>query len=42
VTKFAIEVAKESGHGTGQFFDADEYHLLLSLYGSLRHPQSRD
>ncbi|MGY3010333.1 hypothetical protein ACVW1M_000425 [Ewingella americana] len=40
--KFAVEVAKEFGRGTCQFFDADEYQLLLSLYGSLRHLQSRN
>jgi len=39
--KFAVEVAKEFGRGTCQFFDADEYQLLLSLYGSLRHLQNR-
>jgi hypothetical protein len=41
VAKFAVEVAKEFGRGTCKFFDADEYQLLLSLYGSLRHLQSR-
>jgi len=40
--KFAVEVAKEFGRGTCHFYDADEYQLLLSLYGSLRHLQSRD
>ncbi|RPH31028.1 DUF1177 domain-containing protein [Buttiauxella warmboldiae] len=41
VTKFAVEVAKEYGRGSCQFFDAEEYQLLLSLYGSLRHLQKR-
>lgn len=40
--KFAVEVAKEFGRGTCQFYDAEEYQLLLSLYGSLSHLQKRD
>ncbi|MEG3134654.1 DUF1177 domain-containing protein [Rouxiella sp. T17] len=40
--KFAVEVAKEFGRGTCQFYDAEEYQLLLSLYGSLSHLQRRD
>ncbi len=40
-TKFAVEVAKEFSRGTCQFFDADEYRLLLQLYGSLAHLQRR-
>ena len=39
--KFAVEVAKEFSRGTCQFFDADEYRLLLKLYGSLAHIQRR-
>nr|WP_310616566.1 DUF1177 domain-containing protein [Pantoea cypripedii] len=39
--KFAVEVAKEFGRETCQFYDAQEYALLLSLYGSLSHLRSR-
>lgn len=39
--KFAVEVAKEFGRGTCQFYDADEYQRLLALYGSQRHLQKR-
>lgn len=37
--KFAVEVAKEFTQGKCQFFDRDEYALLLKLYGSLAHLQ---
>lgn len=39
--KFAVEVAKEFGRGTCQFYDAAEYDRLLELYGSLAHLQKR-
>lgn len=39
--RFAVEVAKEFGRETCQFYDAQEYARLLSLYGSLSHLRSR-
>ena len=39
--KFAVEVAKEFGRETCQFYDAQEYAFLLSLYGSLSHLRTR-
>lgn len=39
--KFAVEVAKEFGRGTCQFYDPAEYDRLLALYGSLAHLQQR-
>jgi hypothetical protein len=39
--KFAVEVAKEFGRETCHFYDAQEYALLLSLYGSLSHLRTR-
>lgn len=39
--RFAVEVAKEFGRETCQFYDPQEYALLLSLYGSLSHLRSR-
>ncbi|BAN98591.1 hypothetical protein E05_38250 [Plautia stali symbiont] len=39
--RFAVEVAKEFGRETCQFYDSQEYALLLSLYGSLSHLRSR-
>lgn len=39
--KFAVEVAKEFGRETCQFYDQQEYALLLSLYGSLGHLRAR-
>jgi len=40
--KFAIEVAKEFGRGTCHFYDAEEYALLITLYGSLAHLRHRN
>lgn len=39
--KFAVEVAKEFGRETCQFYDKQEYALLHSLYGSLSHLRTR-
>ncbi len=39
--RFAVEVAKEFGRETCHFYDAEEYALLLSLYGSLSHLRTR-
>ena len=39
--KFAVEVAKEFSRETCQFYDAQEYALLHSLYGSLSHLRTR-
>ena len=39
--RFSVEVAKEFGRETCQFYDQQEYALLLSLYGSLSHLRSR-
>ncbi|MFS2222399.1 DUF1177 domain-containing protein [Pantoea sp. B65] len=39
--KFAVEVAKEFGRGTCQFYDADEYARLVDMYGSLGHLRAR-
>lgn len=39
--KFAVEVAKEFGRGTCDFYDTDDYQRLLALYGSLSHLQQR-
>ena len=39
--RFAVEVAKEFGRETCHFYDAKEYALLLSLYGSLSHLRTR-
>jgi len=39
--RFAVEVAKEFTSGTCSFFDEEEYHRLLELYGSLAHLQMR-
>ncbi|MFA3778384.1 DUF1177 domain-containing protein [Yersinia sp. 1652 StPb PI] len=41
VVKFAVEVAKEYGRGTCNFYDTTEYAHLLTLYGSLNHLQKR-
>jgi Protein of unknown function (DUF1177) len=35
--RFAVEVAKEFGRGTAQFYDPQEFALLTRLYGSMRH-----
>ncbi len=40
VVKFVIEVAKEFGNQTCDFYDAEEYARLLALYGSMSHFQS--
>jgi Protein of unknown function (DUF1177) len=37
--RFAIEVAKEFGGGTAQFYDPQEFALLRRRYGSMRHLQ---
>ncbi|MCU5772071.1 DUF1177 domain-containing protein [Erwiniaceae bacterium BAC15a-03b] len=39
--KFAVEVAKEFGRGTCQFYDAEEYARLVAMYGSLGHLRAR-
>ncbi|WP_087686989.1 DUF1177 domain-containing protein [Pandoraea sp. PE-S2R-1] len=39
--KFAVEVAKEFGRGTCQFYDTEDYARLLALYGSLAHLSKR-
>ncbi|CNE63715.1 DUF1177 domain-containing protein [Yersinia nurmii] len=39
--KFAVEVAKEFGRGTCQFYDESEYARLIALYGPLIHLQQR-
>lgn len=39
--KFAVEVAKEYGNGTCNFYDHDEFMLLNSLYGSMAHLQGK-
>jgi hypothetical protein len=41
VVKFAVEVAKEFGRQTCQFYDAEEYQRLIALYGSLSHLRHR-
>jgi hypothetical protein len=35
--RFVIEVAKEFGQGTAQFYNPQEFALLTRLYGSMRH-----
>jgi hypothetical protein len=35
--RFAVEVAKEFGRGTAQFYDPQEFALLTRLYGTMRH-----
>lgn len=37
--KFAVEVAKSFGHGSCQFYDADEFERLIGLYGEMTHLQ---
>ncbi|MCW8113805.1 DUF1177 domain-containing protein [Yersinia intermedia] len=39
VVKFVIEVAKEFGRGICNFYDAEEYDRLVTLYGSMSHLQ---
>ena len=38
--RFCIEVAKEFGADTCQFYDQDEFHRLVDLYGSMKHLQT--
>lgn len=38
--KFMIEVAKEFGEGTCQFYDEAQFNLLTSLYGDMSHLQT--
>ena len=35
--RFVIEVAKDFGRGTAQFYDSEEFALLTRIYGSMRH-----
>jgi hypothetical protein len=35
--RFVIEVAKDFGRGTAQFYDPQEFALLTRIYGSMRH-----
>ena len=39
--KFAVEVAKELGRGTAEFYNVEELARLTALYGSMRHLQAR-
>jgi hypothetical protein len=41
VVKFTVEVAKEFGRGSAQFYDAHEFARLNQLYGSMRRLQAR-
>jgi hypothetical protein len=37
VVKFAVEVAKEFGLATAEFYDVKEFARLNELYGSMHH-----
>jgi uncharacterized protein DUF1177 len=39
--KFAVEVAKEFGRATAEFYDAEEFARLNELYGSMHHLRKR-
>jgi len=39
--KFAVEVAKEFGRATAEFYDAKEFARLNELYGSMHHLRQR-
>ena len=41
VVKFAVEVAKEFGRATAEFYDAKEFARLNELYGSMHHLRHR-
>jgi hypothetical protein len=41
VVKFAVEVAKEFGRATAEFYDAKEFARLNELYGSMHHLRQR-
>jgi hypothetical protein len=38
--RFSIEVAKHFGMGKCQFYDEEEFHRMVDLYGSMRHLQT--
>jgi hypothetical protein len=41
VVKFAVEVAKEFGRATAEFYDSNEFVRLNELYGSMHHLRRR-
>jgi hypothetical protein len=41
VVKFAVEVAKEFGRATAEFYDVKEFARLNELYGSMQHLRRR-
>jgi hypothetical protein len=41
VVKFAVEVAKEFGRGTAQFYDTQEFARLNELYGTMHRLRQR-
>jgi len=41
VVKFAVEVAKEFGGSTAEFYDAKEFARLNELYGSMHRLRQR-